>query len=140
MIRFDKLTIKGQEALQAAQNLAESLRQPQMEPEHLLLVLTQQQDGIVPPLLRKLGVAPESLQQELQQHLSSLPRVEGAQFSISRRLETIFRQAQAEADQFKDEYISTEHLLLAISADDGFAGRLLRERGADRAPILKVLV
>jgi ATP-dependent Clp protease ATP-binding subunit ClpB len=140
MIRPDKLTIKGQEALQAAQSLAESLHHSQLEPEHLLAALIQNEEGIVTPLLRKLGVATDSLIEELQKHFSSLPRVEGGQLSLSPRLDGIFRQAQAEADQFKDEYISTEHLLLALAADDGFAGRLLRGRGVSRAEILKVLV
>ncbi len=140
MIRPDKLTIKGQEALQAAQSLAESLRHSQLEPEHLLAALMQSEEGIVTPLLRKLGVATESLAEELQKHFPSLPRVEGGKLSLSPRLDGVFRQAQAEADQFKDEYISTEHLLLALAADDGFAGRLLRGRGVNRAEILKVLV
>lgn len=140
MIQFDKLTIKGQEALQAAQNLAGAQQQPQLEPEHLLDALIQQEEGIVTPLLRKLGVGPESLHQELVTHFSSLPKVQGGQISLSPRLDTVFRQAQAEADQFKDEYISTEHLLLGLAGDDGFAGRLLRGRGVSRAEILKVLV
>jgi ATP-dependent Clp protease ATP-binding subunit ClpB len=141
MIRFDKLTIKGQEAFQATQNLAESLQHSQLEPEHLLdALIGQQEEGIVTPLLRKLGVVPESLHQELQNHLSSLPKVQGGQTSLSPRLNAVFRQAQTEADQFKDEYVSTEHLLLGLAADDGFAGKLLRGRGADRPGILKVLV
>ncbi len=140
MIQFDKLTIKGQEALQAAHSLAESQQQPLLEPEHLLDALLQQEGGIVAPLLRKLGVAPENLHEELLKHFSSLPKVQGGQLSISPRLDATFRLAQTEAEQIKDEYISTEHLLLALAADDGFAGRLLRGRGASRAEILKVLV
>jgi ATP-dependent Clp protease ATP-binding subunit ClpB len=140
MIRLDKLTIKGQEALQVAQSLAETLEHPQLEPEHLLDALIQQQEGIVAPLLRKLGASPEGLHAELQKQFSSLPKVQGGQISLSPRLDAVFRQAQAEADQFKDEYISTEHLLLALAAEDGFAGRLLRKRGVNRSEILKVLV
>ncbi len=140
MIRFDKLTIKGQEALQAAQSLVESLQNPQLEPEHLLDALLQQQEGIVPALLRKLGVPPEGLHEELQKHFSALPRLQGGQVSLSPRLDAVFNQAQAEADQFKDEYLSTEHLLLALAAEEGFAGRLLRRRGVNRPEILKVLV
>jgi ATP-dependent Clp protease ATP-binding subunit ClpB len=140
MVRFDKFTTKGQEAIQAAQNLAESLQQPQLEPEHLLAALMEQEEGIVVPLLRKLEVAPESLSQELQKQFSSLPKVQGGQISLSPRLDTVFRQAHAEADQFKDEYVSTEHLLLGLVADEGFAGRLLRGRGVNRSEVLKVLV
>jgi len=140
MIRLDKLTIKGQEALQAAQSLAETLAHPQLEPEHLLDALIQQQEGIVAPLLRKLGTAPEGLHTELQKHFSSQPKVQGGQLALSPRLDAVFRLAQTEADQFKDEYISTEHLLLALAAEDGLAGRLLRGQGANRSEILKVLV
>jgi len=140
MIRLDKLTIKGQEALQAAQSLAETLGHPQLEPEHLLDALIQQQEGIVAPLLRKLGAAPEGLHEEFQKQFSALPKVQGGQLALSPRLDAVFRQAQAEADQFKDEYISTEHLLLALAAEDGFAGRLLRGQGVNRSEILKVLV
>ncbi len=140
MIQFDKLTIKGQEALQAAHSLAESQQQPVLEPEHLFDALLQQDEGIFAPLLRKLGVAPESLHEELLKHFSLLPRVRGGQLSISPRLDAAFRLAQTEAEQFKDEYVSTEHLLLALAADEGFAGRLLRGRGVNRSEILKVLV
>jgi ATP-dependent Clp protease ATP-binding subunit ClpB len=140
MIRLDKLTIKAQEALQAAQGMAEDRQHPLVEPEHLLDVLIRQEEGIVSPLLRKLGVAPESLSEELRKHFLSLPSVQGGQITFSPRVEAVFRQAQAEADQFKDEYISTEHLLLALAGDDGFAGKLLRGRGISHSEILKVLV
>jgi len=140
MIRFDRLTIKGQEALQTTQKLVESFEHAQLEPEHLLDALIRQEDGIVTPLLRKLGIAPESLRAELQKHYSSMPKVRGGQVALSPGLDAVFRQAQAEADQFKDEYVSTEHLLLALAADEGFAGRLLRGAGVGRAEILKVLV
>jgi ATP-dependent Clp protease ATP-binding subunit ClpB len=140
MISFDKLTIRGQEALQTAQKLVESLEHAQLEPEHLLDALIQQEDGVVTPLLRKLGVAPEKLREEILRQYASRPRIHGGQISMSPRLDAVFRQAQAEADQFKDEYISTEHLLLGLVADEGFVGRLLRGMGVDRAEILKVLV
>ncbi len=140
MIRFDKLTIKGQEALQETQKLAESLQHAQLEPEHLLDVLIQQPEGIVTPLLRKLGVAPEALHEEVRRQLATLPRVSGGQLALSPRLDAVFRHAQEEADQFKDDYVSTEHLLLGLAADDGFAGRTLRAQGVNRAEILKVLV
>ena len=140
MIRFDNLTIKGQEAVQETQKLVESLQHAQLEPEHLLDVLIEREDGIVSPLLRKLGVAPEGLREELQKHLSALPKVSGGQVALSPRLDAVFRHAQEEADQFKDEYVSTEHLLLGLAADDGFAGRTLRSKGVSRAEILKVLV
>jgi ATP-dependent Clp protease ATP-binding subunit ClpB len=138
-MRMDKFTIKAQEALQAAQRHAESLESPQLEPEHLLDALIAQEDGIVAPLLKKLGVSTESIRGDLERHLASQPRVEGSQLSLSRMLDAVFRQASKEADQFKDEYVSTEHLLLALASSDGFAGKLLRKLGADRAGLLKGL-
>jgi len=138
-MRLDKLTIKTQEALQVAQRRAETLKSGQLEPEHLLEALLWQEDGIVAPLLKKLGISIDTLRSELDRHFSSQPKVEGTQPSLSPKLEAVFRQAEKEADQFKDEYISTEHLLLALAASDGFAGKLLRKQGADRAGILKVL-
>jgi ATP-dependent Clp protease ATP-binding subunit ClpB len=138
-MRLDKLTIKGQEALQAAQSRAEALGSAQLEPEHLLDALVMQEDGLVTPLLKKLGVSTEGLRSELEKHFSSQPNVQGAHLSLSPKLDAVFREAAKEADQFKDEYVSTEHLLLSLSASDGFAGNLLRKFGADRSGILKVL-
>jgi len=139
-MRLDKFTIKGQEALVAARQEAESLEHAQLEPEHLLDVLLAQEEGIVAPILKKLGVSPEALRGELGQQFSSQPRVSGAQVGISPRFDAVLRQAQKEADQFKDEYVSTEHLLLALAVEErGEAGKLLRRHGADHAAILKVL-
>ncbi len=138
-MRLDKLTIKAQEALQAAQQRAETMESPQIEPEHILAALLGQEDGIVGPLLKKLGVSTEALQADLERHLASQPKVDGAQLSISPRLDAVLRQAAKEADQFKDEYVSTEHILLSLAASDGYAGKLLRQQGADRSDILKVL-
>src|SRR5688572_12807769 len=140
-MRFDKLTLKAHEALQASQGRAESLEHSQIEAEHVLESLIAQEEGVVSALLKKLGVAPEGFRMELEKHLKSLPKVHGAQLQMSSKLDAILRQAQKEADHFKDEYISTEHILLAISADSGgFAGDLLRRNGADHSTILKVLV
>ncbi len=138
-MRLDKLTVKSQEALRASQNSAEALEHPTLEPEHLLESLLAQEDGIVGPLLRKLGASPEAIRLELQRHFDSLPKARGAQLSVSPRLEAVLQQAQQEADTFKDDYISTEHLLLAITGEEGTAGRLLRAQGVDRSAILKAL-
>ena len=113
-MRFDRLTIKGQEALRSAQELAERLGHPQLEPEHLLDTLIRQEDGVVPTLLKKIGESPELLEGELKRHFAAQPKVQGGQLTVSNRLEALLRQAQEEADQFKDEYVSTEHLLLAL--------------------------
>jgi ATP-dependent Clp protease ATP-binding subunit ClpB len=139
-MRFDKLTLKGQEALAAAQGQAERLEHAQVQPEHLLEALLSQEDGLVPPLLKKLGASPEGLRSELMKHLSAQPKVHGGQITLSPRLDLILREAQKEADQFKDEYVATEHLLLALAAEEkSFAGSLLRGQGAARSEILKVL-
>ena len=139
-MRLDKFTIKAQEALQAAQQKAESLSGAQIEPEHVLFALVKQEDGIVPPLLKKLGAAAEAILSGLDTHFSSLPKVHGTQPALSPKLDALFRKAEKEADQFKDEYISTEHLLLALADSDGFAGKLLREQGVTKASVLKALV
>ena len=138
-MRLDKFTIKAQEALQAAQQKAEALSSAQIEPEHVLDALASQEDGLAVPLLKKLGVSIESIHSELNRHFSSQPKVDGTQPALSPKLDALFKQAMKEADQFKDEYISTEHLLLALAASDGFAGKLMRQHGADRGDILKVL-
>jgi hypothetical protein len=121
-MKLDKFTIKGQEALLAAQQQAETYEHPQLEPEHLLEALLSQKEGIVAPIMKKLGVAPETLLAELHKHFSLQPRVQGGQVAISPRLDSVMRQAQKEADQFKDEYISTEHLLLALAQESCFTG------------------
>jgi ATP-dependent Clp protease ATP-binding subunit ClpB len=138
-MRLDKFTIKAQEALQAGQHRAETRGSALIEPEHLLDALVSQEDGLVVPLLKKLGASIESIHSELNRHFSSQPRVDGTQPALSPKLDAVFRQAEKEADQFKDEYISTEHLLLALAGSDGFAGKLMRGQGIDRADILKVL-
>ena len=138
-MRLDKLTFKAQEALQSAERKAESLGSAELAPEHLLDALIGQEDGLVAPLLQKLGVSADSIRKELEGHFSTLPRVQGTQPALSPKMEALMREAAAEADQFKDEYVSTEHLLLALAAGDGFAGKILRSRGAGKADLLKVL-
>ena len=138
-MRLDKFTLKVQEALQVAQRRAETLKSAQLEPEHLLEALAWQEDGVVAPLLKKLGVSIDAMRSELDRHFSSQPKVDGSQLSFSKRLNAIFSQAEKEADQFKDEYVSTEHLLLALAAADGLAGELLRRQGASKDNMLKAL-
>jgi ATP-dependent Clp protease ATP-binding subunit ClpB len=138
-MRLDKLTLKAQEAIHAAQKAAEERDHAQLEPEHLLEALLSQEEGIVAPLLKKLGTSPEAVRSELAKHLAVQPKVQGGRLSLSARLDAVFRQAQKEADQFKDEYVSTEHLLLALASENGQAGDLLRRHGADRGELLKVL-
>src|SRR5262249_12646659 len=123
--RFDKLTLKAQEAVQAAQALADRESHQQMEPEHLLAALVQQQDGIVGPLLGKLGARVDAVRREAEAEIARLPKVTGpgGQY-ISPRLKAVLDGAWAEAQRLKDDYCSTEHLLIALAQDkDGAAGR-----------------
>jgi ATP-dependent Clp protease ATP-binding subunit ClpB len=148
----DRFTIKSQEALQAAQRLADERRNPQTTPEHLLAVLLEQSEGIVAPVLRKLGVEPSAVRQALQPRLESLPTVARATAQAepaggSAELAQVLRAAESEMRELGDEYVSTEHLLLALSeastgtspgAGSG-AGEVLRELGSDHDALLRAL-
>jgi ATP-dependent Clp protease ATP-binding subunit ClpB len=142
MIRYDKLTLKSQEALQAAQAHAQEKNNPQVMPEHLLWALIQQKDGVVLPILQKLGVNLQALAQDLAAAVGRLPLVQGqAELYLSAALSKVVENAFKEADQFKDEYVSTEHLLIALAGSKGEeTGRLLQANGVTRDAILKVLV
>jgi ATP-dependent Clp protease ATP-binding subunit ClpB len=142
MIRFDKLTLKGQEALQAAQNHAQENGNPQVAPEHLLWALIEQKDGVVLPVLQKLGVNVQTLAHDMADAVAKLPKLQGqAELYMSAALGKILEDALKEADQFKDEYISTEHLLIALSNAKGEAVmRILQKHGVTKDAILKVLV
>jgi ATP-dependent Clp protease ATP-binding subunit ClpB len=140
-MRLDKLTIKSQEALQEAQSQASSRGHSELSPAHLLLALLRQPEGLTVPLLQKLGLSVEPLHGQLEQLLGQTPRVSGgAQTSLSRATSRVLEAAFAEADQLKDEYVSTEHVLLAIAGDkQDPAGRVLREAGVSRDALLKAL-
>src|ERR1041385_6678156 len=142
MIRYDKLTLKSQEALQAAQAHAREKNNPQVTPEHLLWALIEQKDGVVLPVLQKLGVNLQVLARDLAGAVGRLPVVQGeAELYLSSGLTKVVENAFKEADQFKDEYVSTEHLLIALAAAKGEeAGRLLQSLGVTKDAILKVLV
>src|SRR6201997_1207447 len=117
MIRFDKLTLKAQEAVQSAQDIAARHDNQQIEPLHLLAALVAQRDGIVPPLLSRLGVRPESVSAEIDTLVARLPKVSGvSQQFLSEATNQVLESAFDEAEKFKDEYVSTEHILLAIAA------------------------
>jgi ATP-dependent Clp protease ATP-binding subunit ClpB len=139
----DRFTIKSQEALQAAQRLADERRNPQTTPEHLLAVLLEQDGGIVVPVLRKLGVDPASVRQALAAALDALPKLSGSAQSDaaagSSELVQILRTAESEMRELSDDYVSTEHLMLAIAAHPGKAGDALRTAGASREQLLTAL-
>ena len=142
MIRFDKLTLKGQEALQSAQSHAQEKGNPQVAPEHLLWALVEQKEGVVLPILQKLGVNLQTVARDLADLVAKLPKVQGqSDVQISPSLNRILEDAFKEADQFKDEYVSTEHLLIALSnAKSEPVSRLLQLHGVTKDAILKVLV
>jgi ATP-dependent Clp protease ATP-binding subunit ClpB len=141
-IRWDKFTVKSQEAVQAASQLAAERGNPEILPLHLLAALVEDKEGIIVPVLEKVGVPAAQLQAKVQEALAKLPKVSGgaAQPSASASLNKVFEQAFKEAGNFKDEYVSTEHLLLALAVakNDG-AQLLLASFGATHDAILKSL-
>src|SRR3989441_180366 len=135
MIRFDRLTIKVQEALAEAQKLAEKEGHQQLDVEHLALALVRQREGLTQSLLNKLGADPAVLARELEQELKKIPQVSGSgagQVTITARLNEVFSAAEQEAERFKDEYLSTEHLLLAIAEAGGAAAGIFKRQGISK--------
>ncbi|HON59057.1 MAG TPA: ATP-dependent chaperone ClpB [Smithella sp.] len=143
-MRFDKFTLKVQEALQDAQSLAVSLGHQTIEPEQLLVCFLRQEDGIAGPILSKLNASPQKIEKELETYLKKQPSVGGAgagQVYLGGRLNKIFDKAMTEAAQLKDEYVSAEHVLVAMAEEkEGQAGKILRQAGVTRDNIFKVLV
>jgi ATP-dependent Clp protease ATP-binding subunit ClpB len=141
MARFDKLTLKAQEALQAAQDIASKAHNQQVDVEHLLLTLVEQADGVVLPLLKKLGADAGRLRDDIQAAIGRLPKVEGlVQTYLAPRLGKLFERAEEEAQRLKDEYISTEHLLIAATEIDGPSREALARQGVTKDRIFSVLV
>ena len=141
-MNLNKYTEKAQEAVLAAQNLAESENHPQVEPEHLLLALVEQQDGVVPALLRKLQLDPAAVARDARHAIGQQPKVHGGSAaSVSPRLKLVTDLASAEADRLKDDYVSTEHLFIAIAGEEGRspASRLLKQAGLTRDRIFEAL-
>ncbi|MEK6694012.1 MAG: Clp protease N-terminal domain-containing protein, partial [Nitrospirota bacterium] len=142
MIRFDRLTIKTQEALAEAQKLAEKAGHQQIDVEHMALALIRQREGLTPGLLQKLGGDPAVLERELEQELKKIPQVSGSgvgQVGISPRLSDVFSAAEQEAERFKDEYLSTEHLLLAIADAGGAAAGVFKRQGVTKDRLYSAL-
>src|SRR5439155_9817037 len=140
--RFDRFTVKAQEAIQAAQSIADQLSHQAIEPEHLLLALVQQQEGVVGPLLAKLGVPTDAIRRQVEAELQNVPKVRGGSGQhLGPRLQQVFDRAVTEAARLKDEYVSTEHLLVALVQDrDGAAGRALAANGVTAENVYKALV
>ncbi|MHB1190300.1 MAG: ATP-dependent chaperone ClpB [Armatimonadota bacterium] len=141
-MRMDKLTIKAQEAIAEAQQIADTNGHQEISPEHLLLALLEQEEGVVTPVLQKVGVSPASVKAQVESALARMPKVSGVMGNlyISPALKTALDAAWNEAQRMKDEYVSTEHLLLGISESQGEAGNALRTLGADKDKILRALV
>ncbi|MBV8116109.1 MAG: AAA family ATPase, partial [Silvibacterium sp.] len=140
-IRWEKFTVKSQEAVQAASQLATENGNPEILPLHLLSALIDDREGIIVPVLEKVGVPTAQLRTKLEEAIGKLPKVSGGtQSTTSSALNKVFERAFKEADQFKDEFVSTEHLLLALSEqkNDG-AQLLLASFGATHDAILKSL-
>ncbi len=147
-IRWDKFTVKAQEAIQRANELASEHGNPELLPIHLLAALVEDKEGIVPPVLEKIGIGPQAVLAEIYQEIEKLPKVSGSgahQATMSSQVNELLEKAFKQADNFKDEYVSTEHLLLAITdqkqvrnqADP--AQQLLARHGATHDAILKAL-
>ena len=141
-IRWDKFTVKAQEAVQRASELASEHGNAEVLPVHLLAALLEDKEGIVPPVLEKIGGGPQSVLGDVYQEIEKLPKISGAaaQPTLSQAANQLLDRAFKEADTFKDEYVSTEHLLLAatqLKRDP--AQEILARHGAKHDAILKAL-
>ena len=141
-IRWDKFTVKAQEAVQRASQLASEHGNPELQPVHLLAALLEDKEGIVPPVLEKIGIGPQAALSQIYGEIDKLPKVSGeaAQATLSNEVNKLLDQAFKEAANFKDEYVSTEHLLLAIThLKRDKAQQILAQHGATYDAILKAL-
>lgn len=139
-MRFDRLTIRGQEAVQEAIGIAEKNQNQQVEPEHILSAMFEQKEGVVRPILGKLGANLSAIVSEIDAAVEKFPKVSGGQQYFSSRTNTIMQAAQKEAEAMSDEYISTEHLLMTIADEaEGDAGRILRSNGVKKEDLVKVV-
>jgi len=141
-MRTDKLTIKAQESIQEAQSVATRLQHSSIDVEHLLAALLAQDGGITTPILQKIGAEPAIVRRTLEDDLAKMAKVSGAASygaSMTGRLSSLFNAAFAEAEKLGDEYVSTEHFLLAMADDQGAAGRTLRLHGATKDALAKAI-
>src|SRR5215204_1941815 len=142
-MNIQKYTEKAQQSVVAAQSMADREGHPEITPEHLLLALVEQEGGIVPEILRKMNVDPASIAKGVRAELGKNPRAHGgSQPTLSPRLRQVTDAAESEASRLKDEFVSTEHLLLAIAGETGRSGpsaRVLQHAGATRDAVLQAL-
>ena len=139
-MNLNKFTEKAQEAVLEAQRLAEEYNHSEIQPEHLLLALLQQEGGVVPQIARHLSINPDTLIQSLETEVGKAARVYGgSQPGLSRALNNVLRDAEKTAGTMKDEYVSTEHLLLALTNVGGKTGALLQQAGLTHDSVLQAL-
>jgi len=139
-MRLDRYTLRGQEAIQSAIEAAERNQNQQVEPEHLLLAMLEQPEGVVRPILGKTGANLQVVLNDLEAAVARFPKVQGGQQYFSPRTSQVFSASQKEAERMRDEYVSTEHLLLAIAAEkEGAAGRILRQHGVATGDLSKLV-
>ena len=142
-MRLDRLTLRTQEALQEAHALAGQKGNPQIEPEHLFRAFLDQEGGVLDPLLRRMDVNPGEVRSEIDRRIAGFPSVEGStqEPALSKELKLVLEGAFREAEQLKDEYVSSEHILLALMEKEGlWLAKLLKGRGISRDRVLKALV
>src|SRR5277367_4002900 len=138
-MRIDRFTQKMQEGLQAAQDLASKLGHAEIDNEHFLAALLEQTDGIARPLFDKIGVPPRIVEEKLRAELERRAKVQGAQLSLGREITNVLNAAEGEMAKLKDEYLSAEHYLLALSDAKVSAARILHEAGVTRAKLMQAL-
>jgi ATP-dependent Clp protease ATP-binding subunit ClpB len=139
-MRLDRYTVKAQEAIQDGQAIARRAGHPNFEAEHLLKALLEQKDGIILPILAKIGADQRLVTQRVDEALTRLPTIDGGEgATLSQRLLKLFDKAEDEAKSLKDDYVSSEHLLLALVQDKGTSGELLKSSGVSRDRVLSVL-
>src|SRR5881394_104989 len=138
-MRLDKFTVKAQESVARAQELAQQRDHSEISPLHLLAALLAEEEGVVRPVLQKLGADPGRIAQIVGSELERLPKATGTQLGLSRETQDVLNQAQKEADRLKDEYVSTEHLLLALAEVKSVAREILSVNGVTHDAILDAL-
>jgi ATP-dependent Clp protease ATP-binding subunit ClpB len=138
-MRLDQFTVKAQDAITSGQTEAEKRDHPEVTPEHLLKMLLTQEGGVVPAALGKMGLNTAAILQDVSQVLDALPRTQGAATHLSPKLDAVLKGALREAEVLKDQYVSTEHLLLALLDAKTVAGEILKKHGLKRDDLLAVL-
>ncbi len=138
-MRIEKFTLKAQEAIQEGQTLARRANHPNFEPEHLLKALLAQNDGVVVPMLQKIGADVRLVTQRVDEALARFSTVQGGASSVSNRLMQVLDKAEDEAKAAKDEFTSSEHILLALAADKGTAGELLKSSGVSKERVASAI-